>query len=118
MGYYIQGPNFGKTEHILKIEPTAKRISFSEAEELIMDKSKAIIIIVTNTYFEAALFAYDLDEFIAGTLPNDYRPRNFLVMDRKAAEMYTNFKGPRYEQRTTEDVGSPITSIRQPGEPS
>jgi len=91
MGYYIQGPTFGKAQHIVDtyegkfLESPPKRYEAIPAD-------KALIVIVSNAIFEAAGFAYDADEFAAFTDPTDPRHRSYVLIDRAVAERVTGYK--------------------------
>lgn len=94
MGYYIQTAGAkGKAaaivlEHNATIIPCPKR--FDEVPD-----HKALICVVENPAFDAAGFCYDEREFQAWTAPDHgpyQRPRTWLVMDRKTAEILTEFR--------------------------
>ena len=91
MGYYIQGPTFGKAQYIVneydgKIIPCPEK--FSEIPE-----DKALISVVANPFlgFDAAGYCYSEREFVAFTSPTDNRPKTWLVMDKKLAEKLSDF---------------------------
>lgn len=89
MGYYIQGPTFGKAQHIVseydgKIIPCPK--SFSEIPE-----DKAIICVVHNSFFDAAGYCFSEREFDCFSSLTDCRPKTWVVMDKTLAEMLSDF---------------------------
>ena len=87
MGYYIQGPTFGKANHIVK---TLGGELLSQAPKKFSDipANKALVVVVDNGAFEAAGLCYNESEFNAFVLYPDsgrQRPRQFVLMDRKTA---------------------------------
>ena len=53
---------------------------------------KALIVVVHNSGFEAAGFAFNEREFLAFTFPGDFRPKDFVLLDRSVAETLTGYK--------------------------
>lgn len=53
---------------------------------------KALIVVVHNPRFEAAGFAFNEREFLAFTFPGDFRPKDFVLLDRSVAEKLTGYK--------------------------
>jgi len=89
MGYYIQGPTTGKAQYIVneydgKIIPCPSK--FSDIPD-----DKALISVVANMFFEAAAYCYNDREFVEFTSPTDYRPKTWLIMDKKLAEKLSGF---------------------------
>lgn len=92
MGYYIQGPNFGKAKFIVK-EYDGEIVSYKTAYDTFMNTSdKAVIVVIDNGMFEAAGFAYSLQEFKEFTYPDDFRPKQFVLIDKDLAYKLTNYK--------------------------
>ncbi len=89
MGRYIQGPATGKVQMLVN-QHSATIISLEEAQANINNKEKGIVVVVDNGMFEAAGFCPDRDELKAFSLPTDYRPKTFLMMDRQKAEELAN----------------------------
>jgi hypothetical protein len=93
MGYYIQtDTNHGKAEQI------AKKFNGNIVDELtagmtMMDRDKAVIVVVDNGPFEAAAFAYNNSEFMEFTSIADCRPRKFVIIDRQIAKEQTGYRG-------------------------
>jgi len=93
MGYYIQtSGTHGKAREI------AEKFDGQVVDELaagmaMMDKDKAVIVVVNNGPFEAAAFAYNDEEFKEFTRLNDPRPRKFVVMYRQTAKDLTGYMG-------------------------
>lgn len=90
MGFYIQGPTKGKAQFI--VENYSGILSIKEqAEKMLSEMSKAVIVVVDNGPFEAAAFAYSREEFHAFHSPNDYRLKKYVIMDRAKACELTRF---------------------------
>lgn len=92
MGYYIECvQNTNKAAQILASLP-GRRVSQDEARTFI-GTDKAVVCVVSNGLFEAAAYCYNDSEFDAFTLPEDKRPKVWLVIDDKAkVETITKFK--------------------------
>jgi len=92
MGYYIQtNRNHGKAEDIAKeyggfILPNAPK-NYAD-----IPADKALIVVVDNGPFEAAAFAYDAEEFSVFTDREDDRPKQYVLIDREAAELASGFR--------------------------
>lgn len=88
MGFYIKTDrNTNKAAYIVEHHDAAI-ITQEEAFQAIHEPDLAVIVVGHNGPFEAAGFAYCLEELEAFTRPDDPRPRIFLVMDRaKAIEL-------------------------------
>lgn len=99
MGYYIECEHpVGKAMQICR-DHGAERSTWAECREVVQNATsdKAVIVVVNNGMFEAAGFAFDVDEFKAFTLPDDERPRSFLIMDRKKAEELSGYSKRRQQ---------------------
>ena len=93
MGYYLQTPtHFNKAAQLARMHSgevlTEPPLTFG-----LIPEGKALIIVVENPMFEAALFAHDEYEFTdtvqAG--PHDPRPRTYALIDRDIAERESGF---------------------------
>lgn len=90
MGYYFNGSsNTGKAAELVR-NHGGKIVNEQTALAALQD-GQGVFCVVDNGMFEAAGFAFDADEFNAFTLPSDYRPKTFVVLDRKIAEMLSNY---------------------------
>lgn len=91
MGFYIQGPSKDKANFIVKnysgIIATKK-----QAEQMLSEISKAVIAVVDNGPFEAAAFAFNKNEFDAFHGLTDYRPKQYVIIDRNKACELTGYK--------------------------
>ena len=91
MGYYVQtGTTHNKANEIalqyggvIIPEPT----DFSQ-----VPKDKALICVVDNNIFEAAGYCYSPEEFEVFSDPEDFRPKQWLLMDLDKAQELTKFK--------------------------
>ena len=87
MGYYIQHPD-GPTHTHGKAQAIVTHYGAVITDGPKMEPHKATICVVDNGLFEAAAFAYSPGEMEAFTLPEDTRPKTWLVMDwDKACEL-------------------------------
>lgn len=83
MGYYVEVPEpKGKFEQIEKMY-NGKEMTLEEAKKFL--GVIGVIVIVDNGPFEAAAFAYDLDELEAFFRPDDYRPKRIIGIERSLA---------------------------------
>ena len=99
MGAYIKVPkDRNKAEQIIDLYDATWTLRPDSWEEIPEDK--ALIIVVHNGPFDAALFVTDREEFTR-TVPSrqgDPRPRTFLLMDRTRAEELTHWKPEKDEE--------------------
>lgn len=89
MGYYIETP-----EHRNK----AKQIANLYGGQIVpmpefskVPSDKAVIVVVSNFAFDAAAYAYNQDEFDAFHEPGDFRPKQYILMDKKQAEKWSGY---------------------------
>ncbi len=94
MGFYIEGPSIGKTEHLIATHG-AREVDKAGAAAAMKDATKGVIAIKRNAVFEAAGYCFSDGEFAAFTEPTDHRPTRFVVMDKATAERLSDFK-PAY----------------------
>ena len=91
MGYYIQtSGTHGKADEIAKVhdgEVVPQPSSFKD-----IPSTDALICVVNNGYFEAAGFAFNEEEFLAFTRPDDPRPKKFVIISRKLAMELTGYE--------------------------
>lgn len=99
MGYYIPGPAKGKAGFI--IDQYGGRLldgppaSFSE-----IPAGQALIVVVDNTYFEAAAYAYSPGEFDVFTSPDEIRPRQYLLVAQEIADRESGRKPRVHNQES------------------
>ena len=89
MGYYVEtGTTHGKADEILKAHPLdAREVRILEAREAV-ESGEGVIVVMNNGPFEAAGFAFNMQEFEEFTDPFDPRPKRYIVMPYpKAAEL-------------------------------
>lgn len=107
MGCYIEGPRQGKAE-FLKKEYGALQVSESRAREAIEDPLLGVICIVYNTTWDAAGFAYNLQEFWRMEMrPDDRRPRRWMVMERGLAERLSGYSVSKPSEGLGKGLGHP-----------
>jgi hypothetical protein len=96
MGYYISTDrNTGKADYLIATEGAHELLhpltdlTYEEATA----QGKAVIAVVSNGLFEAAGFAFSLDEFRVFTDPRELnsRPVRYLLMDRERAELLSGY---------------------------
>jgi hypothetical protein len=87
MGRYIQGPAHNKAQYIVETY-NGKIVTQAEAEEVVRnDPTNAAICVVENGPFDAAAYAYNMDEFKAFTLPHDNRPKTWVIIPWAVAQV-------------------------------
>lgn len=91
MGYYIQTEGHRDKAAAVVREYNGQHVSKSEAEVAMSDPTKGVIVVLHNPLFEAAGFAYDMDEFKAFTESRDLRRKEFVVIARADAEAASGF---------------------------
>lgn len=89
MGYYVQGPTFGKGQYIVN-RYSAENVSKPASFEAI-PAGKGLVIVVDNGLFEAAGFAYDSAEFRHFTDPSDPRPKTYFLMDLATVKQLSGY---------------------------
>ena len=90
MGYYIETNERFNNAAFLKAHHDAKEVT--QQQFLTLDPSThGLVVVIDNGFFEAVAFCYNANERAAFTSFGDYRPKQFLVMDRKLAERLSNF---------------------------
>lgn len=91
VGYYLETGNpFGKADYLIDedgAEVVNQPLLFSDIPE-----EMALICVSKNRAFESAAFIFDESEFRDFTLPNDHRPKTWLLMDLAKAKELSNFK--------------------------
>jgi len=92
MGYYIQTSEpFGKARELVQ-KYNGQIIEKPESYNDI-PAGKALIVVVRNTFFEAAGFCHNEYEFNAWfDDPTDMRPMQFVLIDREIAERESGYK--------------------------
>lgn len=90
MGYYIEVPGqlHGKAEAIADIHG-GKFVDYETAKVHVEDPETAVIVVLDNGPFEAAGYAYNMNEFKAFTDPLDQRKKSFLLLPRKKVQELT-----------------------------
>jgi hypothetical protein len=91
MGYYVETGTTHNKAKIICQQHNGQRVTQEQALTAMHDPTKGVIVVVSNPMFEAAAFAYDMREFEAFTDPDDFRPKQFVVMDRKLAEKLSRY---------------------------
>lgn len=93
MGYYIETAGVHGKAQVLVEKAGAERLpSVPRWEDI--PEGKALICVVDNGIFEAAGFAYSFSEYMAFTNPDDFRTKEWLLMDRAKAEDLSGFNRP------------------------
>lgn len=91
MGYYIEtDASTGKAQWLVfneNAEFVQQPDSFDGVPE-----DKALICVVNNFIFEAAAYCFSPEEFEVFTLPDDVRPKKWLLMDKVRAESMSGYK--------------------------
>jgi uncharacterized protein YcaQ len=92
MGFYIETPRPKQKAQQLRDLYGAKHVSRAEAEASVADKTKGVVVVVSNLEFDAAAFAYDEREFARFSRIEDLRPKSYLILERRLAERLANYK--------------------------
>lgn len=97
MGYYIETDSLiGKARIIADLyggEVIPRPKSYDAIPE-----GKAVIVIIHNAMFEAAAFAYNEHEYAAFHEPDEWRYRDYVLMDRDKAEELSGYKRAKTRQ--------------------
>lgn len=94
MGCYIEVPSpKDKAQQLVDLHGAAILTKQPRFEEI--PTGKALICVVLNAAFEAAALVYDRDEFIDFTLPEDPRPRTWLLMEQSVAHELAGYSGEK-----------------------
>ena len=92
MGYYIEVPNNkDKAQQLVDLHGAAILTKHPTFEEI--PNGKALICVVQNAAFEAAALVCDRDELVDFTLPEDPRPRTWLLMEQTVAHELAGYTG-------------------------
>jgi hypothetical protein len=92
MGFYIEGPAKGKADFIVKNYEAERVTGFVNLAKILSEGKQALICVVDNGPFEAAAFAYSIDEFECFNDRKDTRPKEWLLMDHKKACELTGYR--------------------------
>ncbi len=98
MGFQLPGPTKGKVDHLIATYG-AERVprpphAFHEIPE-----SKALICVVDTINYETASFCFSAAEMDLLNDATDFRPRTWLVMDRRKAEELSKYRTAPAERR-------------------
>lgn len=69
-----------------------KIVTITDALRAMADPTKGIIVVVNNGPFQAAAFAFDMDEFDEFHRAGDIRPKQYVILDREIAEKASGYK--------------------------
>lgn len=90
MGFYIEGPSRDKVEYIIKEHGGELMMRVPQNIEEI-DDDKAIVCVVDNIVFEAAVYIYSHNELVAFQQPDDHRRKTWLLMDKKKTQKLSGY---------------------------
>jgi hypothetical protein len=88
MGSYIEVPAAHGKAKLIETLYSGQILPWLPRWEDIPD-GKALIVVVDNGAFEAAGYAYCENEYRAFTDRSDYRPREYVLMDKTLADALT-----------------------------
>ena len=91
MGYYIETPGIalGKAKYLVdedNAELIPQPLRFADIPD-----GMALICVVNNFAFEAAAYVFNNREFEEFTLPDDKRPKTWILMDLGKARQLSGF---------------------------
>lgn len=85
MGYYIQTQGITGKAAAIAQRFNGQIVSMQTAREAMQDTAKGVVVVLHNPMFEAAGFAFDMDEFDSFTDSHDHRKKDFVVISREDA---------------------------------
>ena len=89
MGYYIQTPEpTGKAAYLREHHGA---IAVEPVEPSALAPDQALVCVIENAGFDAAAYCYNDREFQEFALPDDRRPREWLLMDRAIVERLSSY---------------------------
>lgn len=89
MGYYVQGPTFGKGPYMVEKYGATKLLGAPYWHEIPV--GKGLVMVIDNGFFEAAAFAYDKKEFDDFMNPDDIRPKSFYLLPLDTVKSLTGY---------------------------
>ena len=88
-GFYIQGPSKGK---VAMLETKFAGVVVPQPSNLSkIPVGKALICVVDNGPFEAAGYCFNQHEFEIFTIPQDTRPKTWVIIDEATAKKETGY---------------------------
>ena len=98
MGFQLPGPTKGKVDHLIATYG-AKRLPHPPAAFHDIPESQALICVVDTVTYETASFCFSAAEMALFNDSSDFRPRTWLVMDRRKAEELSKYRTAPAERR-------------------
>src|SRR5216683_7850169 len=98
MGFHLPGPTKGKVDHLIATYG-ADRLSKPPKAFQDIPESKALICVVDTVTYETASFCFSAAEMALLNDSSDFRPRTWLVMDRRKAEALSKYRTAPAERR-------------------
>ena len=98
MGFHLRGPTKGKVDHLIATYG-AERVPHPPAAFHNIPESKALICVVDTVTYETASFCFSAAEMALHNDSSDFRPRTWLVMDRRTGEELSKYRTAPAERR-------------------
>jgi hypothetical protein len=98
MGFQLPGPTKGKVDHLIATYG-AERLRHPPAAFPDIPESKALICVVDTLTSETASLCFSAAEMALLNDSSDFRPRTWLVMDRRKAEELSKYRTAPAERR-------------------
>src|ERR1700730_13048553 len=98
MGFQLPGPTKGKVAHLIATYG-AERLPQPPVAFHDIPESKALICVVDTLTYETASFCFSAAEMALLNDSSDFRPRTWLVMNRRKAEELSKYRTAPAERR-------------------
>ncbi len=98
MGFHLPGPTRGKVDHLIATYG-AERVPGPPDDFHDIPESQALICVVNTVTYETASFCFSAAEMALLNDTSDFRPRTWLVMDRRKAEELSKYRTAPAERR-------------------
>ena len=98
MAFHLPGPTKGKVDHLIATHG-AERLPRSPTAFHDIPEDRALICVVDTVMYETASFCFSGAEMALLNDSTDFRPRTWLVMDRRKAEELSKYRTAPAERR-------------------
>ena len=98
MAFHLPGPTKGKVDHLIATHG-AERLPRSPTAFHDIPEDRALICVVDTVMYETVSFCFSGAEMALLNDSTDFRPRTWLVMDRRKAEELSKYRTAPAERR-------------------